>query len=100
LLDPDVYEGLVRESYGKELGRKALRLNAMIPRMVRRYEQAFAEMGLEFHKTRPARLLLAKMAQEPEKIMTPSAADRFARLFERIGEAHAKKLAREPAPFR
>lgn len=89
LLDPAVFDALVRESYKAEL-----KLNLSIPRIVRRYEAAFAAAGLEFHKTRPARLLLAKMAKEPEKVMPQAAAERFERPFARLAEAHAKIAAR------
>ena len=79
LLDPDVFEFLVRESYKTELQGKTLPLNVSIPRIVKRFEAAFANVGLEFYKTRPARLLLSKMAKEPERIVTPSTVERMKR---------------------
>ena len=57
LFEPNVYDALVAESYSKELTGKTLNLNAHIPRIVKRYEQAFSRIWeVEFHKTRPARL--------------------------------------------
>jgi predicted ATPase len=99
LLDDTVYDALVRESYQAELVGKTLSLNTMVPRIVKRYESAFADVGLEFHKTRPARLLLTKMASEPDKIVTTAAAQRFQPLFEAIAKAHARNVARSAEPF-
>ena len=62
LLDAAVFDALVAESYKKELQGKSLSLNVNIPRIVKRYEDAFSALGLEFHKTRPARLFIEKMA--------------------------------------
>jgi hypothetical protein len=99
LLEPSVYEALVQESYKKELTKKILAPNASIPRIVKRYEAAFADIGLEFNKTRPARLLLAKMAKDPDSVMPSSAAERFEALFSQIGQAHARLVSRAGAPF-
>jgi len=52
LIDSTVYEALARESYAKELKGKTLKLNAKIPRIVKRLEAGFEEVGLTFHKTR------------------------------------------------
>jgi hypothetical protein len=41
---------------------KTLNLNAQIPRIVKRFEGAFAEIGLTFHKTRTARLFYRRMS--------------------------------------
>jgi energy-coupling factor transporter ATP-binding protein EcfA2 len=100
LLDPDVYDALVRESYRAELKGKRLVLNDKIPRVVKRYEAAFADSNMEFLKTRPARLLLTKMATDPTAIMTAGTMERFRRLFERIGHAHARNEGRGAEPFR
>jgi hypothetical protein len=99
LLDPDVYDALVRESYRAELKGKKLVLNEKIPRIVKRYEAAFADSGVEFFKTRPARLLLTKMAADPTVIMTAVTMECFGRLFERIGKAHARNERRRAEPF-
>jgi len=100
VLDPAVYNRLVQETYTQELQGKALNLNANIPRIVKRYEKAFEDIGLEFIKTRPARRLLSVMAQKPEDIMTADTTARFERLFEAIAKAHAKVVERKNDPFR
>lgn len=99
LIEPTVFDALVRESYKTELNGKALSLNVSIPRIVKRYEAAFSALSLEFYKTRPARLFLSKMATEPEKVMPTTAIERFELLFTQIGRAHSKMTAKEGAPF-
>lgn len=99
LLDPDVYEALVRESYNAELKGKTLALNSQIPRIAKRFEDAFKDLGIDFHKTRPARLLLSRMASEPEKIMTDDTIERFERLFSTVNSRLAKQAARGAKPF-
>lgn len=61
LLDPETFGALVEESYTRELSGKTLELNDRIPRIVKRYEEAFAALGMKFHKTRPAKLFLRRM---------------------------------------
>jgi hypothetical protein len=99
LIDPTVFEALVRESYEVELKGKELALNASIPRIVKRYEAAFAAVGLEFFKTRPARLFLSRMSKDPNKVMSGAALDRFETLFVNISNAHGKITAKDSAPF-
>lgn len=94
LLDPQVYEALVRECYSKELKGKKLDLNEKIPRIARRVESAFDDIGIKFHKTRPARLFLKKMANEPASVMPSESEARFEGLFEAINSAFEKHLAR------
>ena len=50
LFEPAVYYALVAESYAKELTGKTLKLNAHIPRIVKRYEEAFEGLGMDFIK--------------------------------------------------
>jgi AAA ATPase domain len=100
LMEPSIFDGLVRESYKAELEGKTLSLNASIPRIVKRYEAAFAAVGLEFHKTRPARLFLSKMAKEPSTVMSSAAVERFDALFGQIIHAHSRLAARGAEPFR
>ena len=100
LLEPAVYEALVLESYRDLLAGKNSALNANIPRIAKRCEDACAALGIQFHKTRPARLLLSKMASEPETILTNRAAERFERLFGVIGQALGKHQVRAAEPFR
>lgn len=100
ILDPDVYKMLVEKSYANELKGKVLALNNNIPRIEKRYEEAFNKLGIEFFKTRPASLLLRVMATDPTKIMTASACDRFERLFDVISERFKKHVDRDAKPFR
>ena len=89
LFELAVYDALVAESYSNELRGKTLTLNQQIPRIVKRYEHAFQNIGLEFHKTRPARLLLKKMATDAANIMPLVTLERFERLFGTISKLHA-----------
>ncbi len=100
VLDPAVYEALVNECYAKELKGKSLSLNPKIPRIAKRYEAAFDGVGLEFHKTRPARLLLNKMASAPADVMTALTAERFERLFEALNASFEKHIAKDAKPFK
>ena len=87
LLDPGVYEKLVRESYSKELEGTTLDLNANIPRVAKRFEYAFADAKLTFHKTRPMRLWLTQMGSAPRTLATEETVERFRRLFGNINRA-------------
>jgi len=100
LLDPTVYAQLVQESYKTELAGKQLTLNASIPRLGRRYEDAFQQLGLAFNKTRPARLFLRRIAETPEQVLPQSARERFEKLFRLVGERLGKLLKRQATPFR
>lgn len=98
LIDADVYTALVKESYKAELKGKTLTLNNSIPRIVKRYEEAFTAAGLEFNKTRPARLFMTKMGLEPDEVVTKESKERFENLFQLLAsrlEAH-KKASRKP----
>lgn len=94
LLDPAVYESLVKESYKAELKGKNLQLNAKIPRIAKRVEKAFEDLGVPFHKTRPARLFLTKMANEPDKVLTAESVAKFETLFGVINGRLAKHVAK------
>lgn len=99
LLDPATYEALVRESYAAELKGKTLTLNAKIPRIAKRIEAGLADIGISFHKTRPTRLFLNKMALEPEKMMPDESLERFEALFELVNGRLDKQIARNAKPF-
>ena len=98
-LESDVFESLVRESYKLELVGKTLNLNNNIPRIVKRFEEAFIAQGLEFRKTRPARLFLAKMANQPSTVMVGGGVERFERLFQKLVQTHASIVAKGGKPF-
>jgi hypothetical protein len=89
----------VRESYAAELKEKTLKLNANIPRVAKRIEAGLAELGIPFHKTRPTRLLLKKMASEPEKMVPDLSLERFEALFALINGRLEKQVARIVKPF-
>ncbi|TFB36415.1 AAA family ATPase [Pseudomonas sp. F01002] len=99
LLDPVVYEALVRESYSKELKGKALKLNANIPRIAKRIEAGLADLEIPFHKTRPTRLFLKKMASEPENVLPAQSFEQFEALFALINGRLEKHVVRDPKPF-
>ncbi|HBO3551501.1 TPA: AAA family ATPase [Pseudomonas aeruginosa] len=99
LLDPAVYEALVRESYSKELNGKELKLNANIPRIAKRIEAGLADLEIPFHKTRPTRLFLKKMATEPENVLPEQSLEQFEALFALINGRLEKHVARVPKPF-
>jgi predicted ATP-dependent endonuclease of OLD family len=93
LLDSDVYEKLVRESYASELATKTLTLNPRIPRIAKRIEQGLLDLGITFHKTRPARLFLKKMANSPDEVLPEVSAKQFETIFQVINDRF-KKAAR------
>lgn len=100
MIDPAVFEQLVSDCYVAELKGKKLTLNPNIQRIVKRFEVAFADIGVPFHKTRPARLFLKKMAAEPEKVLPQQSADRFAAMFKLINERLDKSTAKGDKPFK
>lgn len=99
LMDAAVYEDLARESYAKELKGNSLNLNTKIPRIVKRLEAGFGELGLTFHKTRPAGLFFRKMATDPASMMTPASVKRFEVLFSIINDRFHKSIIRKAEPF-
>ena len=99
LLGPQVYGSLVEESYAEELPGSVLALNENIPRLVKRYQEAFEALGLEFHKTRPARLFLRKMAEAPSEVMREEVQRRFERVFRAIIERLQRQERREQGAF-
>lgn len=87
LLNPDVYQKLVRECYASELKEVELLVNPEIPRIAKQFDEAFKTAGLQFNKTRPTRLLLEKMSKTPEEIMTPEVVERFNTLNRKINSS-------------
>lgn len=99
LLEPDVYVRLIKEAYFNELKGKNLALNNKIPRIAKRVDDAFKELGIPFHKTRPARLLIKKMATEPDEIVTEETAKRFINLFTVINQRFEKHVEKDKRAF-
>ena len=99
MLEPDVYIKLVKEAYAKELKGKTLALNDNIPRIAKRVEAAFKDLGVPFHKTRPARLLLKKMANEPDTIVNLATGQRFETLFAAVNERLERHLQADKKAF-
>jgi hypothetical protein len=99
LLDPTMYEALARDAYAKELQGKTLKLNVNIPRIVKRLEKGFEEIGLAFHKTRTDGLFFRKMAADPASVMTGDTTTRFDSLFLMIRERLEKVIERGNEQF-
>lgn len=99
LLDPAIYEAAIRECYAKELTRKELKPNENIPRIAKRMELALRQLSIDFHKSRPTRLLLNKMKTDPATVLTPESQSRFERLFKLINDKMARLTARNAPPF-
>lgn len=99
LLDPNVYEALVLESYSSELEGKKLSLNPKIPRIAKRIEAGLNELGIPFHKTRPTRLFLKKMSTEPDKVVPEQSLRQFELLFEVINTRLSQHVDRANKPF-
>jgi predicted ATPase len=99
LLDPTVFEDLARDAYSKELQGRTLVLNRNIPRIVKRFEDAFVQVGLTFHKTRTAGLFYRRMAINPTSLMIGDSMKRFDHLFAIIGARLEKVIARGSDPF-
>jgi hypothetical protein len=99
LVDPETFGKLVEESYARELAGEELELNDRVPRIVKRYEEAFRALGLDFHKTRPAKLFLRKMAESPEEMLAGVAEERFTKLFAAVSEKAERVERRDGRPF-
>jgi hypothetical protein len=93
LIDPAVYTQLVNHTYSTELAEKTLNLNANIPRIVKRYEEAFAALGMEFHKTRPAREFIKRMGTDPASVLPASSAAKFEALLRGVRQRYERLKA-------
>jgi predicted ATPase len=100
LIGQEVYDALVCESYVKELKGNKLALNANIPRVAKRFDVAFAELGIPFKKTRPSRLMLKKMAENPNSIVTTDVAARFENLFRTVNARFEKAVEKGDSDLR
>ncbi len=99
LLGEDVFKRLVEESYAKEIAGRAVPWNAAIPRLAVRATEALKALGLEFHKSRPARLFLDRMAKGPASVMPVPVMDRIERLCGALNAAVEKLEAADRRPF-
>ncbi len=99
LLGSEVYDALVREAYAAELKGKKLGINPDVPGLVKRYAEAFQTAGLQFHKSRPARLFLQRVAATPEKVLPGDAQERFGRLFGVLAVRLERMEKRDKGPF-
>jgi energy-coupling factor transporter ATP-binding protein EcfA2 len=93
LIDPAVYTDLVNHTYSKELAGKSLALNPNIPRIVKRFEEAFAALGMEFHKTRPAREFMSRMGTQPAAVLPGTSAARFEAMFKVVRDRYNRLKA-------
>lgn len=99
LIDPKVFSALVEETYKQELVGKTLNLNQHIPRIVKRYEEVFTALGMQFNKTRPAKLFLRRIVDNPSSIMTTATEERFLKLFVLIKSAYQSLIEDNRKPF-
>lgn len=99
LIDPAVYTDLVNHTYSKELAGKSLALNPNIPRIVKRYEEAFTALGMEFHKTRPAREFMSRMGVQPASVLPGTSAARFEAVFKAVRGRYDRLKASERGQF-
>ena len=88
LIDPSVYADLVNYTYAKELYGKILSLDVSTPRIVKRYEQAFTAIGLDFNKARPAREFISRMGTDPASVLPTTSAVRFEAVFKVVRERY------------
>jgi len=99
LIDPAVYGSLVNRTYRTELAGKKLALNPRIPRIVKRYEEAFRALGIEFHKTRPAREFMARMASDPASVLPASSSARFEAVLKTARQRYERIVAADRPAF-
>ena len=90
LLDADIYEELVRESYSEELNETKFKITNNAPRIAMRFNEEFKKNGIEFNKSRPIRIFISKMANNPEHIITPDVEKRFSALYRKINTLMTK----------
>jgi len=100
LLEPAVFDALMTEAFAKELGGNTLSLNANIPRIAKRYEEALKAAGIAFNKTRPARLFLKYLGENPSHVMSEPTKNNFRKVFSRLNSAVEKQAQADRKPFR
>ena len=84
LFDVELYDRFVRYCWRSELKERKLEPDESIPRVVERYQTALAAIGIEFDRSRPARLFLRGMGKNPTSVLPKATRARFERLFEII----------------
>lgn len=99
IIDPAIYTDLVNKAYAKELKGKTLNLNPKIPRIVKRYEEAFEAIGMEFFKTRPAREFMTQMGKDPSKVLSATSIAQFERLIQEINARYQRHKAAGRSAF-
>lgn len=99
LFDPSAYEAAVREAYAKELAGREITPNASVPRIAVRMEMALRQIGVEFHETRVTKLILRKLASEPESVLSTESRARFEKLFKILNDGMDRLASRSSAPF-
>jgi hypothetical protein len=60
---------------------------------VKRFEEAFEAIGLDFFKTRPAREFMVQMGKDPSKVLTVNSTEQFERLIKEINSRYEKHKA-------
>ena len=95
----NLYTELVNKTYAKELNSKTLNLNPKIPRIVKRYEEAFEALGMEFFKTRPAREFMVQMGKGPASVLTETSIEKFERIIREVNSRYQKHKAAGRSAF-
>lgn len=86
----DAYDTLVRESCSSFLEPEDLDVNQKIPRLTKRYEEAFSDLDEDFFHTTPARHFLQRFPEEPERFLRDDSRERFESLFRKIEDKFYK----------
>jgi hypothetical protein len=84
LFDANVYDRFVRVAYSEQLKDKHLETDDSIPCAVKRYEEAFAAIGLRFSRSKPARFASSRSRRNMNAILSEGGSARFLRLFQAI----------------
>ncbi|MCP4003464.1 MAG: ATP-binding protein [bacterium] len=84
LLEPGIYDQLVRNAYKADLRGREMVIDDSEPYIVRRYQNALEEHGLEFSREKVARVFLRAMSQSPEAVVPEASRERFETLFRAI----------------
>lgn len=92
LFPEDYYMKFVNDAYSNELAGKKVSLPSSGPRrVIPRIEQEFANRGLTFHKTRPARLIMKELSKVEPNDLPKDLTARFTKLFGLINQRRSRK---------